>query len=85
MVYIYESNKTLADGTKVTYLYLAHNTRKNGVTVKEWMIPLGKRGSNRPIEEDRGFSKIILAETSGTLVIRPLVRVSRYIHGVWAC
>src|SRR4030043_95381 len=43
MVYILESTKTLAGGKKVTYLYLAHNTRANGVIVKEWMISLGKK------------------------------------------
>ena len=44
MVHVLKSNKTLANGKKVTYLYLAHNIRKNGMTVKEWMIPLGKQG-----------------------------------------
>ena len=44
MVHLLKSKKTLANGKKVTYLYLAHNIRKNGITVKEWMIPLGKQG-----------------------------------------
>ena len=43
MVYILKSNKTLKSGNKVTYLYLAHNIHKNGMSVKEWMIPLGKQ------------------------------------------
>jgi len=43
MVHVVKSKKTLANGKKVTYLYLAHNIRKNGMTVKEWMIPLGKK------------------------------------------
>ena len=42
MVYLLKIEKTLASGEKVTYLYLAHNTRKNGVAVKEWMISLGR-------------------------------------------
>ena len=42
MVYILHSNKTLKSGQDVTYLYIAHNVKKNGQTVKEWMIPLGR-------------------------------------------
>jgi len=42
MVYILHSNKTLKSGQDVTYLYIAHNIKKNGQTVKEWMIPLGR-------------------------------------------
>ncbi len=42
MVYILHSNKTLKGGQEVTYLYIAHNVKKNGQTVKEWMIPLGR-------------------------------------------
>ncbi len=43
MVYILSSNKTLKSGEKVTYLYLAHNVRKNGMSVKEWKISLGRK------------------------------------------
>jgi len=42
MVYILHSNKTLKSGQDVTYLYIAHNVKKNGQTVKEWMISLGR-------------------------------------------
>ena len=42
MVHIIRLKKVLASGKKVTYLYLAHNIRKNGMTVKDWMISLGK-------------------------------------------
>lgn len=43
MVYIHETSRILKDGQTVVYLYLAHNIRKNGVTVKDWMIPLGRK------------------------------------------
>ncbi len=43
MVYILHSNKTLKSGQDVTYLYIAHNVKKNGQTVKEWTIPLGRK------------------------------------------
>ncbi len=43
MVYLLNMNKTLKDGTKVTYLYLAHNIRKNKVPVRSWTIPLGRK------------------------------------------
>lgn len=43
MVYILSSSKTLKSGEKVTYLYLAHNIRKNGMSVKEWKISLGRK------------------------------------------
>ncbi len=43
MVYILHMNKTLKTGKEVTYLYLTHNSRKNGVTVREWTISLGKK------------------------------------------
>lgn len=42
MVYILHDNRTLKGGQKVTYLYLAHNIWKNGNSVREWAIPLGR-------------------------------------------
>jgi len=43
MVYILKTKKTLKSGEKVTYLYLARNIKKQGITVKEWMISLGTK------------------------------------------
>lgn len=43
MVHIVRSHKTLKSGQEVTYLYIAHNVKRNGQTVKEWMIPLGRK------------------------------------------
>lgn len=43
MVYVLKTNKTLKSGEKVTYLYLAHNIKKQGITVKEWMVSLGTK------------------------------------------
>jgi len=60
MVYFSETKKTLADGTKVTYLAMAHNTRKKGVSVKEWTIPLGKK-------EDALAKLKIIAQTHKSL------------------
>jgi len=42
MVYILRDNRTLKGGQQVTYLYLAHNKWENGVSVREWTIPLGR-------------------------------------------
>ncbi len=58
MVYILHMNKTLKGGKKVVYLFLAHNTRKDGMPVREWTIPLGRQDQvNHELREIALFQK----------------------------
>ena len=61
-------NKTLKSGKKVTYLFLAHNIRKNGVPVREWTISLGRQDQIDPkLREIALFQKSFTPENAENL------------------